>query len=106
MGKKRKKHKNDYYGNKGKSSQDSPVKAKKYLGQHFLKDEGIAKQIAETLSFTNYKNVIEIGPGTLEMREQVPEFSGMFQKEVAQRICAKEGSKTYGILRVDEENSR
>ena len=24
----------------------------------------------------------------------------MFQKEVAQRICEKEGSKTYGILSV------
>jgi len=37
---------------------------------------------------------------TLEMREQIPEFSGMFQKEVAQRICSKEGSKIYGILSV------
>ena len=37
---------------------------------------------------------------TLEMREQIPEFSGMFQKEVAQRICEQEGSKTYGILSV------
>jgi 16S rRNA (adenine1518-N6/adenine1519-N6)-dimethyltransferase len=37
---------------------------------------------------------------TLEMREQIPEFSGMFQKEVAQRICSKEGSKVYGILSV------
>ncbi|MEO8933239.1 MAG: 16S rRNA (adenine(1518)-N(6)/adenine(1519)-N(6))-dimethyltransferase RsmA, partial [Xanthomarina sp.] len=37
---------------------------------------------------------------TLEMRDQVPEFSGMFQKEVAQRICSKEGSKIYGILSV------
>ena len=36
----------------------------------------------------------------LEMKQQVPEFSGMFQKEVAMRICAKEGSKTYGILSV------
>ncbi|UKM66004.1 16S rRNA (adenine(1518)-N(6)/adenine(1519)-N(6))-dimethyltransferase RsmA [Flavobacteriaceae bacterium GSB9] len=36
----------------------------------------------------------------LEMRNQIPEFSGMFQKEVAQRICEKEGSKTYGILSV------
>ena len=36
----------------------------------------------------------------LEMRDQVPEFSGMFQKEVAQRICEKEGSKAYGILSV------
>jgi len=37
---------------------------------------------------------------TLEMREQIPEFSGMFQKEVAERICSKEGSKVYGILSV------
>lgn len=36
----------------------------------------------------------------LELREYVPEFSGMFQKEVAQRICEKEGSKAYGILSV------
>jgi 16S rRNA (adenine1518-N6/adenine1519-N6)-dimethyltransferase len=37
---------------------------------------------------------------TLEMRNQIPEFSGMFQKEVAQRICEKKGSKVYGILSV------
>ena len=37
---------------------------------------------------------------TLEMRYQIPEFTGMFQKEVAQRICSKEGSKVYGILSV------
>ncbi|NNL16147.1 MAG: 16S rRNA (adenine(1518)-N(6)/adenine(1519)-N(6))-dimethyltransferase RsmA [Flavobacteriaceae bacterium] len=36
----------------------------------------------------------------LELRDQIPEFSGMFQKEVAQRICQKEGSKVYGILSV------
>ena len=36
----------------------------------------------------------------LEMRNQIPEFSGMFQKEVALRICSKEGSKVYGILSV------
>jgi 16S rRNA (adenine1518-N6/adenine1519-N6)-dimethyltransferase len=151
------------------------VKAKKYLGQHFLTDENIAKKIADTLVGENYDNVLEIGPGmgvltkyllkknkttyvieidsesveylqanylnlapriieenflkydlnavfnqepfaiignfpynistqivfkTLEMREQIPEFSGMFQKEVARRICEKEGSKVYGILSV------
>ena len=151
------------------------VKAKKHLGQHFLRDENIAKKIADTLSLSGYTNVLEIGPGmgvltkyllekdittyvieidtesvaylqmhylnlapriiekdflkydlnevfkseqfsiignfpynissqivfkTLEMRDQIPEFSGMFQKEVAQRICEKEGSKTYGILSV------
>ena len=47
-----------------KNSNDSPVKAKKHLGQHFLKDEEIAKKIANTLSFEGYRNVIEIGPGT------------------------------------------
>ncbi|HLV52153.1 MAG TPA: 16S rRNA (adenine(1518)-N(6)/adenine(1519)-N(6))-dimethyltransferase RsmA [Flavobacterium sp.] len=36
----------------------------------------------------------------LEMRHQIPEFAGMFQKEVAERICEKKGSKTYGILSV------
>ncbi len=30
----------------------------------------------------------------------IPEFSGMFQKEVALRIAEKEGSKIYGILSV------
>lgn len=183
MGTKRKKKKGDYQ-NANKKGNKSPVKAKKYLGQHFLKDEEIAKQIADTLRQTNYRNIIEIGPGTgvltkyllmrdinlvamdldadsiiylnhsfplehpkvlqgagsftvieadflnydisklfgeeqfgitgnfpynistqivfkmLELRNQVPEFSGMFQKEVAQRICAQEGSKTYGILSV------
>jgi 16S rRNA (adenine1518-N6/adenine1519-N6)-dimethyltransferase len=37
---------------------------------------------------------------TLEHRDRIPEFTGMFQKEVAQRICEKEGNKTYGILSV------
>ena len=151
------------------------VKAKKHLGQHFLKDESIAKDIADTLSLDGYDDVLEIGPGmgvltkymldkpintyvieidtesvayleanypklhgkiiskdflkyninevfenkqfaiignfpynistqivfrVLEFRDQIPEFSGMFQKEVAERICEKKGSKTYGILSV------
>ena len=37
---------------------------------------------------------------TLENKAMIPEFSGMFQKEVAQRIVEKEGSKKYGILSV------
>lgn len=36
----------------------------------------------------------------LENRSRIPEFTGMFQKEVAKRICEKAGSKTYGILSV------
>ncbi|MBT0607841.1 16S rRNA (adenine(1518)-N(6)/adenine(1519)-N(6))-dimethyltransferase RsmA [Aequorivita echinoideorum] len=151
------------------------VRAKKHLGQHFLKDENIAEKIGDTLTLQGYKNVLEIGPGMgvltkyliqknvevvamdldtesiayleknylntnlkileadflkydlsqlfgaeqfaitgnfpynistqivfkmLEWKAQIPEFTGMFQKEVAQRICEKEGSKTYGILSV------
>lgn len=40
------------------------VKAKKHLGQHFLTDENIAKKIVEGLSFENYNNIMEVGPGT------------------------------------------
>ncbi len=36
----------------------------------------------------------------LEYRDQIPEFAGMFQKEVAERICEKKGTKAYGILSV------
>ena len=36
----------------------------------------------------------------LEFRDYIPEFSGMFQKEVAERICEKKGTKAYGILSV------
>ncbi|MDN6279587.1 MAG: 16S rRNA (adenine(1518)-N(6)/adenine(1519)-N(6))-dimethyltransferase RsmA [Psychroflexus sp.] len=159
------------------------VKAKKHLGQHFLKDENIAQKIADTLSYSTYDTLIEIGPGmgvltkyllekpvkliamdidtesvdylnttfraqfnkkeilndfqvmtadflkedvlkiveqkqfgvignypynistqivfkTIENRAFIPEFAGMFQKEVAKRICADPGSKVYGITSV------
>src|SRR5690606_29147785 len=35
-----------------------------------------------------------------EYRHQVPELVGMFQKEVAERVAAKPGNKTYGITSV------
>ena len=160
------------------------VKAKKHLGQHFLTDESIAKNIADALTENGYENVLEIGPGmgvltkyllqkkpkvtvmeldsesvtylqevfpveqlnldtsaekfkiieddflkkdfvtifhnkqvaiignfpynissqivfkAIENRDYVPEFAGMFQKEVAKRIAEKPGSKVYGILSV------
>lgn len=165
------------------ASSDKGVRAKKHLGQHFLKDEAVAQKIGHTLTLHGYQNVLEIGPGTgvltkyilekditllamdldtesieylnthfsfehrdstsngkftvieadflkhdldtvfpgqpfaitgnfpynistqivfkmLENKERIPEFTGMFQKEVAQRICEKEGSKAYGILSV------
>lgn len=153
------------------------MKAKKSYGQHFLKEESIARKIAESLENTAaYKNVLEVGPGqgmltkylldkhqenlqvveadrdmvsylqehypeltprileldflkldtnevfdgenfavignfpynissqilikVLDNKELVPEVVGMFQKEVAERIAAGPGSKTYGILSV------
>lgn len=148
------------------------VKAKKFLGQHFLTDETTARRIVDSLSGST-SSVIEIGPGmgvltkylikkqdldfhvveidresvawlheyypTLDViegdflrldisalfhgtfaiignfpynissqilfrvfdcRQQAVEVVGMFQKEVAERVCAGPGSKTYGILSV------
>lgn len=150
------------------------VRPKKHLGQHFLKEDAIAKRIAESLTHHGgYRSVIEVGPGTgaltkhlverqdidlacVEMdresvehlhrtfpslrvvegdfltldlsRELMPPFAvignfpynistqivfkvlehraacsevvGMFQKEVADRIRAPHGSRTYGITSV------
>ena len=150
------------------------VQPKKNLGQHFLKDEGIARKIAESLTGVGYNTVLEIGPGmgvlttflmerrfpdfrvieidnesvhflqanfpdlkniirgdflsmdidaeftekfgiignfpynistqilfkVLKHREKVVEVAGMLQKEVAERICAGPGSRTYGIMSV------
>lgn len=150
------------------------VKAKKYLGQHFLKNEEVCKGITDALTLPgNCNHVLEVGPGTgmitkymldkdfdlkvcevdgesiiylrehypnleiidydflklnfsriyddkpisvignfpyfissqilfkaYENRNQVVELIGMFQKEVAERVCEKPGSKRYGILSV------
>lgn len=152
------------------------VRAKKHLGQHFLKDEDIARRIAEVVPFEGVQKVLEVGPGmgvmtkylleqpevetwvieidsesvaylqahytsmsariieadflkwnpalvfaeepfalvgnfpynissqivfkVLELRDTIPLFGGMFQKEVAERLCAPPGNKTYGILSV------
>lgn len=40
------------------------VRPKKHLGQHFLKDESLAKRTADALFIDQYTNVLEIGPGT------------------------------------------
>ena len=39
------------------------VHPKKNLGQHFLKDMGIARKIADSLTGEGYSSVLEIGPG-------------------------------------------
>ena len=150
------------------------VRAKKALGQHFLKDLEIAERIAGTLDMYKGTPVLEVGPGmgvltrflldskhdlsvveldlesvdyleknfpeldgriiaedflhlklenlftdkfcvignypynistqiffkVLDYKEHVICCSGMLQKEVAERLAAGPGSKTYGILSV------
>ncbi len=39
------------------------VRAKKNLGQHFLKDKNIALKIVDSLQATNIDKVLEVGPG-------------------------------------------
>lgn len=50
-----------------------PVRAKKHLGQHFLKDENIARKIISFLSTEN-KNILEIGAGTGVLTKYLKDF--------------------------------
>ena len=157
---------------------DDKVRAKKNLGQHFLKDLSIAERIADTLADFRHLPVLEVGPGmgvltqfliqkgynlkvveldgesvsylrlhypssldkriieadflklplegpevfdgqpfalignypynissqiffrVVDYRDLIPICSGMIQKEVAERLAARPGSKTYGVLSV------
>jgi 16S rRNA (adenine1518-N6/adenine1519-N6)-dimethyltransferase len=47
------------------------VRAKKHLGQHFLTNTQIAKDIADSLVGNGYTHVIEIGPGKGVLTEQL-----------------------------------
>lgn len=149
------------------------VRAKKHLGQHFLRDLEVARRIAASLPLDGRTSVLEIGPGTgvltqfllenpdidltaveldkesvqylheyypqlkvveadflrldlktifpdkfmiignlpynissqiffkmLDNKDSIPCLVGMIQKEVAERMAAKAGNKTYGILSV------
>ena len=152
------------------------VTAKKHLGQHFLTDLQIARDIADTVDVCPDMPILEVGPGmgvltqfllekarpvkvveideesvsylcknlpqlgeeniipddflkmhldrvfagnrfmlignypynissqiffkVLEYKELIPCCTGMIQKEVAERMAASPGSKTYGILSV------
>lgn len=56
----------------------SPVVAKKYLGQHFLNDKTICERIAGSLTFYgDYKDLIEIGPGTGALTEFLVPFKNV-----------------------------
>jgi 16S rRNA (adenine1518-N6/adenine1519-N6)-dimethyltransferase len=50
------------------------VKPKKSLGQHFLTDRNIAEKIVSSLTWKDYNNLIEIGPGTGVLSEYLMEL--------------------------------
>lgn len=59
------------------------VRAKKKLGQHFLKDENIAQNIVNGLDKTTTNTVLEIGPGTGVLTQFLrTEFSNCFHIEI------------------------
>ncbi|MFQ3579687.1 MAG: rRNA adenine N-6-methyltransferase family protein, partial [Bacteroidales bacterium] len=48
------------------------VKPKKSFGQHFLKNDNICKQIAESLTgHMDYSTILEIGPGTAALTKHL-----------------------------------
>ena len=63
------------------------------------KSSGKPQEFAVTGNFP-YNISSQILFRALENKERIPLVSGMFQKEVGERVCAKPGSKAYGILSV------
>lgn len=71
--------------------------------EDFLNAQFTAEKIPQPFSVIGnfpYNISSQIVFKILELRIHIPEFGGMFQKEVAERIAAPSGSKTYGILSV------
>ena len=72
-----------------KNRSDSKVRAKKHLGQHFLKDMNIAQKIVDGLTgHGDYKKVLEIGPG---------------MGVLTQFLLPKETFETY-VIEIDTES--
>jgi len=59
-----------------------PVRAKKHLGQHFLKDEQIAKNIVDALLQSTDLPLIEIGPGTGVLTKYLIEKEKFFAVDI------------------------
>lgn len=59
-------------------NEPSAVTPKKHLGQHFLNDKTISERIAGSLTFFgDYKDLIEIGPGTGALTEFLVPFKNV-----------------------------
>ena len=80
-----------------------PTLKKKIISGNFIKMELKSFFGNENFSIIGnfpYNISSQIVFKTLENRDRIPFFCGMFQKEVAKRICERPGSKAYGILSV------
>lgn len=70
------------------------------LGKFFTeKETGKSREFVVTGNFP-YNISSQILFRVLENKDRIPLLSGMFQKEVGERVCARPGSKAYGILSV------
>lgn len=63
-------------------------------------DEVFGKQPFSLIGNYPYNISSQIFFRVVDYRDMIPVCSGMIQKEVAERLAAKPGSKTYGILSV------
>ncbi len=83
-------------------TQKFPMLEKRLLSQDFLAMDLKAIVNSELAIIGNFPYNIssQIVFKILDNVEQIPIMVGMFQKEVAERICAKPGGKEYGIISV------
>jgi 16S rRNA (adenine1518-N6/adenine1519-N6)-dimethyltransferase len=72
----------------------------KIIHQSFLDIQSPFEGLFTVVGNFPYNISTQIVFKVLEWREQVNCMVGMFQKEVAQRIAAKEGNKVYGVTSV------
>lgn len=77
-----------------------PVLKGKILNQDFLKSEKPFEGSFTVVGNFPYNISTEILFKIVDWKDDVPVVIGMFQKEVAQRLAAKEGSKVYGVISV------
>lgn len=80
--------------------QTYPVLTNKIIHQSFLEIEKPFEGRFTVIGNFPYNISTQILFKILDWRNEVECTVGMFQKEVAQRTAAKEGSKTYGVLSV------
>jgi len=77
-----------------------PSHKEAFIESDFLQMENPFEESFRIIGNFPYNISTQILFKILEWKNAVPEIMGMFQKEVAQRIAALPGNKTYGIISV------